>query len=193
MIYLASQSPRRAELLRQIGVQYQVHAADIDERKAVGETPVEYVCRMAKTKARVAQEAIARSESSWVIIAADTTIALDGDVIGKPEDTGDCCRILRMLSARQHQVLTAVAVATPDWLEHRLNRSRVEFRALRETEISAYCACEEPRDKAGAYAVQGRAAIFIERLEGSYSGVMGLPLCETAELLRHAEIEILEQ
>ena len=190
MIYLASQSPRRAELLRQIGVQYEVYAADIDERKAVGETPVEYVCRMAKTKARVGAEAISDREASWVIIAADTTIVLDGEAIGKPEDAGDCCRILRMLSGRQHQVLTAVAVATPEWLEHRLNRNRVEFRALREHEISAYCASAEPRDKAGAYAVQGRAAVFVERLEGSYSGVMGLPLCETAELLRHAEIEI---
>ena len=190
MIYLASQSPRRAELLRQIGVQHEVHVTDIDERKAVGETPVEYVCRMALTKARVAAEAIGAREEAWIIVAADTTIALDGDVIGKPEDGGDCCRILRMLSARQHQVLTAVAVATPDWLDHRLSRNRVEFRALREAEISAYCASSEPLDKAGAYAIQGKGAVFVERLEGSYSGVMGLPLYETAELLRRAEIEI---
>ena len=192
MIYLASQSPRRAELLRQIGVSHSVQAADIDERRAVGETPVEYVNRMAKTKARVVAERVGERDSSWVVVAADTTIALDGDVIGKPADRTDCSRILRMLSARQHQVLTAVAVATPDWLEHRLSRSRVEFRALREPEINAYCASDEPYDKAGAYAIQGMAAVFIERIEGSYSGVMGLPLCETAELLRRAQIGILE-
>jgi septum formation protein len=127
-----------------------------------------------------------------VVLAADTTIAIDGDIIGKPEDVAHCHCILHRLSGREHQVLTAVAVATHDRIESRLTRSRVTFRALTEREAQSYCATSEPMDKAGAYAIQGKAAIFVERLEGSYSAVMGLPLCETAELLRDAGIEIFE-
>lgn len=190
MIYLASQSPRRAELLRQIGVQHEVYVTDIDERGDAGEAPADYVCRVAASKARVAAQAISNRHQSWVVVAADTSIALDGEIIGKPRHASDCCRILRRLSAREHLVLTAVAVATPGGQEHRLSQSRVTFRALLENELEAYCASAEPLDKAGAYAIQGRAAVFIERLEGSYSGVMGLPLFETAELLRRAGIEI---
>lgn len=190
MVYLASQSPRRAELLRQIGVEFEVYASDIDESRLDSESPEEYVCRMAESKARLASEAIAPRQAGWVVLAADTTIAIDGEIIGKPGGADDCRCILRRLSARGHQVLTAVAVATADRLESRLSRSLVRFRALRDPEIEAYCASAEPADKAGAYAIQGKAAVFVERLEGSYSGVVGLPLCETAELLRRAEIEI---
>ena len=172
MIYLASKSPRRAELLRQIGVQYEVYATDIDERKLDSESAEDYVCRMAETKARAASAEIAKRQESWVVLAADTTIAIDGDIIGKPLDSRDCHSILRRLSARQHQVLTAVAVASADRLECRLSRNRVDFRALQEHEIKAYCASVEPMDKAGSYAIQGKAAVFVERLQGSYSAVM---------------------
>ena len=190
MIYLASQSPRRAELLRQIGVEFEVYASDIDEDRLVTESPDEYVCRMAQTKARVAVDELAKTRDSCVVLAADTTIEFDGDIIGKPADRGHCCSILRRLSGRQHFVLSAVALATRERLEFRLTRNRVCFRALSDREIETYCATAEPMDKAGAYAIQGKAAVFVERLDGSYSAVMGLPLLETAELLNNAAIEI---
>ena len=192
MIYLASQSPRRVELLSQIGVEHQVYASAIDESRLDTESPEEYVFRMAETKARVALAAIAQTQTSALVLAADTTIAIDDEIIGKPEDQDDCCRILRRLSGRQHLVLTAVALVSGDRLESRLSRNQVSFRALQASEIEAYCASCEPLDKAGAYAIQGKAAVFVERLEGSYSAVMGLPLCETDELLRRADIEIFE-
>ncbi|HUV23050.1 MAG TPA: Maf family protein [Gammaproteobacteria bacterium] len=190
MIYLASRSPRRAELLRQIGVEYQVYASDIDERQLTAESPEDYVSRLAQTKARVAAAEIAQKQASWVVLAADTTVAIDGEIIGKPADSSQCRCFLRRLSAREHLVLTAVAVATNAGLDFRLTRNRVKFRELSEDEIASYCESPEPMDKAGAYAIQGKAAVFVERLEGSYSAVMGLPLCETAELLRAANIEI---
>jgi len=190
MIYLASRSPRRAELLRQIGVEFEVFASDVDERQLGTESPEEYVSRLAQTKARVAAAEIAEKKTSWVVLAADTTIAIDGDIIGKPADPSQCRCFLRRLSAREHLVLTAVAVATNERLDLRLTRNRVKFRELSEAEIASYCSSPEPMDKAGAYAIQGKAAVFVERLEGSYSAVMGLPLCETAELLRAANIEI---
>jgi len=190
MIYLASQSPRRADLLRQIGVEYEVYISDIDERRLTSESPDAYVCRMAKTKARVALSEIVKTQDSCVVLAADTTIELDGDIIGKPADRSHCHCILQKLSGRQHQVLTAVALATTQRLEFRLTRNQVRFRNLTQGEIEAYCTTAEPMDKAGAYAIQGKAAVFVEQLEGSYSAVMGLPLFETAELLRNAAIEI---
>ncbi len=190
MIYLASQSPRRAELLRQIGVEYQVYAANVDESRFASEGPEVYVCRVAEAKARAVASEVAVNTQSWVVLAADTTIEIDGDIIGKPLDTDDCQCILGRLSDREHRVLTAVAVATEAGLELLLSRNLVKFRKLTEREINAYCATAEPMDKAGAYAIQGKAAVFIERLEGSYSAVMGLPLSETAELLRRAHIEI---
>jgi septum formation protein len=190
MIYLASQSPRRAELLRQIGVEHEVYSSDIDERQLAAESPEEYVTRLAQTKARVVAVEVAKKQASWVVLAADTTIAIDGDIIGKPVDFSQCRCFLRRLSAREHLVLTAVAVATNEGLDFRLTRNRVKFRELSEREMANYCASPEPMDKAGAYAIQGKAAVFVERLEGSYSAVMGLPLCETAELLRAAHIEI---
>jgi len=190
MIYLASQSPRRADLLRQIGVEFEVYASDIDERRLASESPDEYVCRMATSKARAAVSEVSKIQNSCVVLAADTTIELDGDIIGKPADRSHCQCILHRLSGRQHHVLTAVALATTERLEFRLSRNRVRFRNLSQPEIEAYCATAEPMDKAGAYAIQGKAAVFVERLEGSYSAVMGLPLLETAELLRDAAIEI---
>ena len=190
VIYLASSSPRRAQLLRQIGVEFSVHSVAIDETRANGETSADYVLRLAADKAKAAAREISASEKDYRVLAADTTIDLDGDIIGKPANSAECRRILERLSARQHRVLTAVALATADSLELRLNDSRVTFRALSTAEIDAYCACEEPMDKAGAYAIQGKAAVFVEHLEGSYSAVMGLPLLETAGLLRESGLDI---
>ncbi len=161
---------------------------DIDETRAATESPAEYVCRMALTKARIATEQIGGQGEACAVLAADTTIALDGDTIGKPANREQCCKILRQLSGRQHLVLSAVALAVRGNVASRLSQNQVSFRTLSESEIESYCATEEPMDKAGAYAIQGKAAIFIEHLEGSYSAVMGLPLYETAELLREAEI-----
>ena len=192
MIYLASQSPRRAELLRQIGVEFSVRVADIDESRLAAESPETYVRRIAAAKARAVFEQLDPASPPMPILAADTTIALDGDIIGKPAGRDDCCRILRRLSGREHEVLSAVALLHEDRLELRLNRNRVRFRRIEAHELGAYCATDEPMDKAGAYAIQGRAAVFVERLDGSYSGVMGLPLCETAELLGEAGIEIFD-
>jgi len=186
MIFLASRSPRRTELLAQIGVEFSVCAIDIDESRMQGEAAEEYVCRLARQKGEAAASRLARERADYAVLAADTTIALDGDIIGKPADREQCRCILGQLSARQHLVLTAVALVTPDATAWRLCRSRVKFRALSAQEIEGYCASDEPMDKAGAYGIQGRAAMFIEHLEGSYSGVMGLPLFETAALLRGA-------
>ncbi len=199
MIYLASRSPRRAELLRQIGVEFLLHDIDIDESRLPAESATDYVCRMATSKARIAVDEIAAERIAdnntgqykpAVVLAADTTIALDDDIIGKPADRDQCRCILEQLSARQHLVLTAVALATAGDIALRLTRNRVSFRSLSAQEIESYCATEEPMDKAGAYAIQGKAALFIDHLEGSYSAVMGLPLFETAELLGNAEIEV---
>lgn len=195
MIYLASRSPRRTELLHQIGVEFLLHDIDIDESRLSAESATDYVCRMATTKAGIAREQIAHEkistqQESCVVLAADTIIALDDDIIGKPADRGQCRCILEQLSARQHLVLTAVALATAEDTALRLTRNRVSFKSLSAQEIESYCATEEPMDKAGAYAIQGKAALFIDHLEGSYSAVMGLPLFETAELLRNADIEL---
>lgn len=190
MIYLASKSPRRAELLRQIGVEFIVNAIDIDESRLPSEAAAEYVCRMAETKAVVVARQLAVEQDSYAVLAADTTIALDGDTIGKPADKAQCGCILGRLSARQHLVLSAVALATPQGVALRLSQNRVSFKSLSTREIEAYCASAEPMDKAGAYAIQGKAAMFVEHLEGSYSSVMGLPLFETAELLQSTGIEI---
>jgi septum formation protein len=187
MIYLASSSPRRAELLDQIGVQFRVYAIEINETRYDGEAAADYVCRMAKEKAEVVGRVLIAQQDEYRVLAADTTITLDGDIIGKPADQEQCRCILGQLSARQHLVLTAVALATPNGIACRLVQSRVSFKALSPAEIDDYCASEEPMDKAGAYAIQGRAALFIRYLEGSYSAVMGLPLFETAELLRDAD------
>ncbi len=192
MIYLASRSPRRAELLHQLGVDFKVHAVDVDESQLPGEAPVAYVRRIALEKAQLATAQLCDEDPEYRIIAADTTITLDGDIIGKPADRGQCRCILERLSARQHLVLSAVALATAGDVALRLSQNRVSFRPLSANEIEAYCAGSEPLDKAGAYAIQGRAAMFINHLEGSYSAVMGLPLFETAELLRAAGVALTE-
>lgn len=192
-IYLASRSPRRRELLRQIGVTFEViplreaprHPADVDETPQSGEPPDGYVLRVAREKARAAVNIThARRLAARPVLAADTTVVCDDAILGKPENAADAARMLGLLAGRAHRVLTVVAVAGAEVMETRISESRVWFRALAADEIRRYVATGESADKAGAYAVQGRAAAFITRVEGSYSGIMGLPLAETAELLR---------
>lgn len=191
-IYLASRSPRRRELLNQIGVQFDMlmfgggnDEVEVCEDRLPGEAPHAYVERVALAKASAG---VARIESRRLlnrpVLAADTTIDLDGEVIGKPAGPSEAAALLRRLSGRAHRVLTAVAVADPNRLEHRLSVSEVRFRPLEEGEIRRYVASGDPLDKAGAYGIQGRAGMFVEEIHGSYSGIMGLPLCETAVLLR---------
>jgi septum formation protein len=184
VLCLASVSPRRRELLTQIGVPHVVTGAHIDESVHAGERAHDYVQRMARTKALAVWE----QDRSLPVLAADTTVVLDGVVFGKPQDRADALRMLGLLSGRTHEVHTAVALASEAGLAMRMSVSSVRFRVLTAEEIAAYWETGEPKDKAGAYAVQGLAAVFIESLSGSYSGVMGLPLFETSALLRAAGV-----
>ena len=190
MIFLASSSQRRAELLRQIGIDFKTLETGIDESRLPTESAEEYVCRMAETKARAGQKMASAQAQPLPVLAADTIISIDGSIVGKPHDSQDCRRMLAKLSDSQHQVLSAVALGYAGRIELKMSLNQVKFRVLEEWEIEAYCALAEPLDKAGAYAIQGKAAVFIDHLEGSYSAVMGLPLFETAELLRSADIEL---
>jgi septum formation protein len=181
---LASVSPRRHELLTQIGVRYLVEAADIDETVRPGERPADYVARMARDKALIVR---ARG-MTLPVLAADTTVVVDELICGKPRGEAECVAMLQRLSGRTHQVLTAVALAGVQGVDELLSASAVRFRALSVAECVAYWRGGEPRDKAGGYAIQGHGAVFIEHLSGSYSGVMGLPLFETAQLLHAAGV-----
>jgi len=185
-IYLASQSPRRRELLTQIGVDYRVIAADIDETRSAGETPANYVQRLAREKAAAGWAAIKlQNLPELPVLGADTAVVLDGAVLGKPGDFATAQSMLRALSGRSHQVLTGVSACRAEILHTEMSTTTVWFRALSDHEIEQYWHSGEPRDKAGAYGIQGLAAVFIERIEGSYSGVVGLPLFETARLLEY--------
>jgi len=186
-VYLASASPRRRALLAQIGVPFQVLTVMVDEARRPGEAPDAYVLRLAREKADAGWQARPLRDPSPVL-AADTTVVLDGSILAKPADRSDGERMLRELGGRTHTVLTAVALATAAGLISRTSRSEVTFRAISAAEARDYWATGEPRDKAGGYAIQGGAAIFIADLRGSYSGVMGLPLFETAELLEQAGV-----
>ncbi|HEX7054743.1 MAG TPA: Maf family protein [Burkholderiales bacterium] len=191
-VYLASRSPRRRELLSQIGVRFQLllfrarpgEPPDVDEAALEGETPEAYVVRMARAKAEAGwRRMLQRNLPPGPVLAADTTVAMEGRLYGKPASRDEAAAMLRAFAGRTHDVLTAVAVKHDDWLESVLSRSEVRFKAMSEAEIAAYVASGECDDKAGAYAIQGRAARFIPELHGSYSGVVGLPLYETAQLL----------
>ena len=181
-LVLASASPRRRELLNQIGVEHRVAPVDLDESRGAGEAPPEYVVRLARDKAEAGWQRLADRERE-VVLAADTAVVLGDDILGKPRDRADGLAMLLQLSGRTHQVLTAVALRDAGGVVSQLSESLVTFRPISRDEAEQYWATGEPRDKAGAYAIQGRAAVFIERIEGSYSGVMGLPLFETARLL----------
>jgi septum formation protein len=186
-VYLASGSPRRRELLAQIGVPFRLLAAAVDETPLCEESPLAYVSRLAAAKAE-AGWASPRDDALTPVLAADTAVVLDDEILGKPRDRADALHMLRKLSGRAHQVLTAVALRSAAKLKVSVSDSRVTFRPLEPAEARAYWDTGEPRDKAGAYAIQGSAAVFITDLRGSYSGVMGLPLFETAELLQSAGV-----
>ena len=198
-IYLASRSPRRRDLLKQIGVPFELmllredlrRGVDIDEMPLPDESPGVYVLRIARTKVEMAVRQIAyRALPQKPVLAADTTVVFDGQIVGKPDDAEHAARILRALSGREHQVLTAVAVAMRERVETQISVSSVCLRELSEADIRRYCATGEPLDKAGAYAIQGRAGAFVTRISGSYSGIMGLPLMETTELLQKFNIPV---
>jgi len=182
-IYLASASPRRRELLRQIGVVYRLLRIEIDEIPLAGESPDDYVVRLALAKAKAGCAALGRRQPAPVL-GADTAVVVDDAILGKPRDREEGLAMLARLSGREHQVLSAVALATPTRNAVKVQESGVRFRLLTLAECAAYWDSGEPRDKAGSYGIQGQAAAFIADLRGSYSGVMGLPLFETAELLR---------
>jgi septum formation protein len=186
-IYLASASPRRSQLLSQIGVPHEVCPAGLDEDRLAGEPPRVYVERLARDKARAARAALG-GRPGRPVLAADTSVVLGDEIFGKPADETECLRMLMALGGRTHEVMTGVAVLAGEALLADVSVSRVTFRPLDADECRRYWASGEPRDKAGGYAVQGLGAVFIERLEGSYSGVMGLPLFETARLLRAAGV-----
>ena len=186
-IILASASPRRQELLRQVGIGFEVLAANLEETRRPHESPVEYVQRVAADKARyVAGLATVRGRP---VLGADTEVVVEDEVLGKPRDRAHAAQLLRRLSGRTHTVLSALCLVLPASEHRRLSESRVRFAVLSDAEIENYVASGEADDKAGAYAIQGRAASFIVRLEGSYSGVMGLPLYELREILQQAGME----
>lgn len=184
-LILASASPRRRELLRQIGVSFDVQAADIDETPQPGESPADYVCRMAREKAAAVA---AGTPGDCAVLAADTTVVIDDDVLGKPRDTLDGLAMLARLSGRTHEVMTAICLCRGDAASERLVVTRVTFATLDRDLCEAYLATEEPWDKAGAYGIQGLGAVLVEAIEGSYSNVVGLPLAETWRLLREHRI-----
>jgi len=183
-LILASASPRRAKLLQQIGLTFKVCAADIDETPQACELPRDYVLRMAKEKAL----AIAPRFPQAVVIASDTSVVVDGTVLGKPVDAEDASRMLQLLSGRSHQVMTSVCVYSAEYTDLVVNETDVWFKPLSAAEIEAYWRSGEPVDKAGAYAIQGLGAMFVERIDGSYSGVMGLPLFDVARMLHDAGV-----
>ena len=193
-LYLASRSPRRRELLTGLGYRFEPLDVEVDEARRAGESPARFVQRMAREKSRAGLAGVAGypgGEVRAIVIAADTIVVVDDEVLGKPRDGTDALMQLGRLSGRDHLVLTAVAVVRPGRSpEVRLSRSRVWFRGLAGEECARYVATGEPLDKAGSYAIQGLAAAFVTRLEGSWSGVVGLPLHETAELLERAGVRL---
>lgn len=181
-LYLASGSPRRRELLTQIGVPFSPLATVVDETPWPAESAAAYVQRLACAKARAGLASLA-TPGAAVVLGADTSVVLDGRILGKPQDRADALAMLAALSGQTHEVLTAVALANSQRCEVRVVTSQVSFRDLSATEIDAYWASGEPLDKAGSYAIQGLGAVFVRDLHGSFSAVVGLPLCETAALL----------
>lgn len=179
-LILASSSPRRQELLTQIGVSFSVQVPAIDETPLVGEAPPAYVQRMAEEKALAV---LAQQKGDVCVLAADTSVIVDELILGKPADAADAKAMLLRLSGREHQVLSAIAVADQSRLNSHVVSCKVAFRTLTDAEIDAYWHTGEPRDKAGSYAIQGLGAVFVQAIHGSYSAVVGLPLAETAALL----------
>jgi len=188
MLYLASQSPRRRQLLEQIGVDFSVLDVDVPEQRMLGESPQDYVSRVARDKARAGLASLDQANQSQandaIVLGADTEVVLDDEVFGKPQDADDAAAMLRHLSGRTHAVISVVWLASAAREECVVCISQVRFAPLDESTVATYVATGEPFGKAGAYAIQGRGAALVEHLQGSYSGVMGLPVFETARLLR---------
>jgi len=200
-IYLASRSPRRRELLHQIGVKFNLlmmretlgRDIDVDEQPLANEVPADYIYRVTRAKADAGWKRILqRRLPVQPVLAADTIVTIDGCILGKPRDNAHAEEMLKILSGRSHQVLTAIGVGIHDTIQMRLSTSTVRFREISEREIRHYLANNNVLDKAGAYAIQGVAAAFIVEISGSYSGIMGLPLYETAQLLEEAGITIFQ-
>jgi septum formation protein len=200
MLVLASASPRRRDLLAQAGFSFEVHPAHIPEEPLDGEDPFTYVQRLAQQKAQVvfrelagvntaAGETSPDTQSSFTVLGADTTVTLDNAILGKPENAADAARMLRLLSGRTHQVITGVALVTQESVKVAAEATSVSFLTLSDEEIASYVATGEPMDKAGAYAIQGRAARWIPRIEGCYFNVVGLPLALVSKLLESRDLE----
>ena len=190
MLVLASASPRRSELLTQAGYRFRVHPAHINEDPLAGEDPIVYVTRLARQKAEAVFRELTTASPKperIAVLGADTTVTLDNTILGKPADAADAARILRLLSGRTHRVITGVALVTASGVEVAAEVTAVRFLTLSEAEIASYVAGGEPMDKAGAYAIQGRAARWIPRIEGCYFNVMGLPLALVSSLLETCE------
>jgi septum formation protein len=186
MLILASGSPRRRELLAQIGVRFEVDVADIDEAPEASEVAQAYVERLALEKARV----VAARHTDAVVLGADTSVIIDGEILGKPLDEADAATMLARLAGRTHQVLTAVALVDGERALVRSVITQVHFRSLSEKEIQCYVATGESSDKAGSYGIQGFGAILVDAIEGSYSNVVGLPLTETAAMLKEFNVPV---
>ncbi len=187
-LYLASGSPRRGELLQQAGIAFQRVAAAVDETPLAEETAAAYVQRLARDKARAGyRAATARALPPLPVLGADTAVVVQDRILGKPADRDDALATLAALSGREHEVMTAVCLCAPGFEQGVLSTSRVRFRALSRDECERYWATGEPVDKAGSYAIQGRGAVFVAHLAGSYTGVVGLPLMETCQLLEACE------
>jgi septum formation protein len=189
-IILASGSPRRRELLDQIGIAYDIRPVDIDESPHPDEAPADYVCRIAAEKSAACHTQAA--SIGLPVLAADTAVVLNGRIMGKPKDKEDALAMLRRLSGQTHQVYSAVSLRGNEHGEA-LSVTEVTFRTLSEREIAAYWATSEPADKAGSYAIQGLGSVFVQSIQGSFSGVVGLPLFETAELLLQQGIQVLHE
>ncbi len=186
---MASKSPRRRQLLEQMGVNFAQLNIDVSEERLLQEKPQDYVSRIALEKARAGSR-VANLDKSIPILGSDTIVVIDNQILGKPTDFNDAIKMLTQLSGRNHKVLTAISVIHNEaWSS--INETTVSFRDLNENEIEAYCFSDEPWDKAGGYAIQGKAAIFVKEIKGSYSGVMGLPIYETAQCLQKAGVQIL--
>lgn len=191
MLYLASGSPRRKELLTQIGVPFQQVSVAVDERWHTAEDPLDYVRRLAADKARAGLAMLqGQGVATPVVLGADTAGVLQGEILGKPCHGDDAIAMLMRMSGRTHQVITGIALATAAGVQVAHSCTDVTFRTLSEAEAAAYWRTGEPADKAGAYGIQGFGAVFVARIEGSYTGVVGLPLFETAQLLEQAGVPV---
>lgn len=189
-IYLASASPRRRALLDEVGLRFEVVPVDIDETPLKHESAFELPIRLALAKAGCAADLLVQDERAPLpVLAADTCVSVGGQILGKPEGLEQAMAMLRQLSGRTHVVFTAVALRNRESSWHRLSRTRVRFKRLSQQEIEAYCASGEPNDKAGGYGIQGKGGAFVNRIEGSYTGVMGLPMYETHRLLKMVGID----